>query len=80
MPGLIFVALGEEVTRRVTIKNEAQGFNENHESAVEGGRIANAALNRLETELNEKVVSESNFLNLIEDKSPKNELKSGEKE
>lgn len=77
---LIFVALGEEVTRRVTIKNEAQGFNENHESAVEGGRIANAALNRLETELNEKVVSESNFLNLIEDKSPKNELKSGEKE
>lgn len=77
---LIFVALGEEVTRRVTIKNEAQGFNENHESAIEGGRIANAALNRLETELNEKVVSESNFLNLIEDKSPKNELKSGEKE
>ena len=77
---LIFVALGEEVTRRVTIKNEAQGFNENHESAIEGGRIANAALNRLETELNEKVVSESNFLNLIEDKSPKNELRSGEKE
>lgn len=77
---LIFVALGEEVTRRVTIRDDAQGFNQNHESAVNGGRMANSALQRLESELGEKVVSESNFLNLMEDKSKINELESGEKE
>ena len=76
---LIFVALSEEVTRRVTIKDDAKGFNQNHESAVEGGRIANAALNRLETELQEKVVSSSNFLNLLENKNKTNELDIGEK-
>ncbi len=76
---LIFVALSEEVTRRVTIKDDAKGFNQNHESAVEGGRIANAALNRLETELQEKVVSSSNFLNLVENKEKTDELDSGEK-
>jgi DNA-damage-inducible protein D len=77
---LIFVALSEEVTRRVTIKDDAKGFNQSHESAVEGGRIANAALNRLEIELQEKVVSSSNFLNLVGNKDKAKELDSGEKE
>lgn len=77
---LIFVALGEEVTRRVTIRDDAQGFNQNHESAINGGRMANSALQRLESELGEKVVSESNFLNLIEDKTKPNTLESGGKE
>jgi prophage antirepressor-like protein len=77
---LIFVALGEEVTRRVTIRDDAQGFNENHESAINGGRMANSALQRLESELGEKVVSESNFLNLMGDKNKTNTLESGEKE
>ncbi len=77
---LIFVALGEEVTRRVTIRDDAQGFNQNHESAMNGGRMAHSALQRLESELGEKVVSESNFLNLVENKNKVNELGSGEKE
>ncbi len=77
---LIFVALSEEVTRRVTIKDDAKGFNQNHESAVEGGRIANAALNRLETELQEKVVSSSNFLNLVENKGKTKKLDVGKEE
>ena len=61
---LIFTALGEELTRMKTVSNDAQGFLENHEAAVEGGRVAGTARERVEKEQNISVVSPNNHLNL----------------
>jgi DNA-damage-inducible protein D len=61
---LIFTMLGEESTRLIASKNDAQGFNENHEAAQEGGAIAGGARQKLEQKTGEKVVSSENFLGL----------------
>jgi DNA-damage-inducible protein D len=61
---LIFTALSEEITKRVTIQNDAQGFNENYEAAQKGGDLAGEARRNLETKLGETVVSSENFLGL----------------
>ncbi len=74
---LIFSILGEEVTRQVTIRDDAQGFNENRESAIIGGRIAGKSLQNTEKELRKKVISEGNYLNL--NKPDKSELPEGDK-
>jgi DNA-damage-inducible protein D len=65
---LILTAFGEEVTRRITIREDAQGFNENLDAAQQGGEVAGEARINAEKKLGEKVVSEENFLNL----NPKN--------
>lgn len=62
---LIFTALGEEVTRRLTVENDAQGFNENKEQAEKGGKMAGDARKRIEKQ-GMKVISSENFLNLKE--------------
>ena len=54
---LIFTALGEELTRMKTVSNDAQGFLENHQAAVEGGRVAGTARERVEKEQKVSVVS-----------------------
>ena len=61
---LIFTALGEEVTRRTAIKDNAQGFEENHEAAVKGGYMTGESRKRLEELDGEKVVSKENFKHL----------------
>ncbi len=61
---LIFTMLGEESTRLIAAKNNAQGFTENHEAAQEGGNIAGGARRKLENKTGEKVVSNDNFLGL----------------
>ncbi len=61
---LIFTALSEEITRTITIKDDAQGFTQNHDAAAYGGDIARSARIRLETEKGVKVVSSDNFLGL----------------
>ena len=61
---LIFTALGEEVTRQFIVKDDAQGFNENHEKAQKGGSLAGKYRKNLEVELGKPVVSNENFLNL----------------
>jgi DNA-damage-inducible protein D len=61
---LIFSALSEEVTRQVTVRDDAQGFNENFDAASEGGRMAGNARRNLEKELRKDVVSSDNFLGL----------------
>ncbi len=71
---LIFTALGEEVTRQIAIKEEAQGFAQNQDSAILGGSFAGNARVRLETERGIKVVSSDNFLNLDSDKNQADEL------
>jgi DNA-damage-inducible protein D len=69
---LILTAFGEEVTRRITIREDAQGFNENLDAAHQGGEVAGEARINAEKKLGEKVVSSENFLNL----SAKNEQNS----
>ena len=59
---LVFTALSEEVTRAITVRDNAQGFNQNQEAAVSGGRFAGNARERLETEQRIQVVSTDNFL------------------
>jgi DNA-damage-inducible protein D len=61
---LIFTALSEEITKRVTIQNDAQGFNENYEAAQKGGDLAGEARRNLEKKLGETVVSSDNYLGL----------------
>ena len=61
---LIFTALGEELTNQYAVKQDAQGFNENHEAAEKGGKTAGSARERVEAETGDKVVSKANFLHL----------------
>lgn len=61
---LIFTALGEEATRMITLENDAQGFNENHDAASEGGRMAGDARANFENNRKKPVVSAQNYLNL----------------
>ena len=63
---LIFTALSEEATRQVTIREDAQGFNENYDAAEKGGDIAGEARQNYEKRIGEKVVSSENFLGLKE--------------
>ena len=35
--------LGEEVTRKLSVQTDAQGFEENHEAATKGGKAAGKA-------------------------------------
>ena len=60
---LIFTALSEEITRSLAVKEDAQGFNENHEVAQIGGNEAGKARRNLEKNTGLKVVSKDNFLN-----------------
>jgi DNA-damage-inducible protein D len=71
---LILTAFGEEVTRQITIRDDAQGFNENHEAAQRGGKVAGDARLKAETELGKKVVSSDNFLGLNANKNETKEL------
>jgi DNA-damage-inducible protein D len=69
---LIFTMLGEETTRRVVLKDDALGFEENHEAAQKGGYATGEALKRYEQASGELVVSPDNFLNQIEEAQKKN--------
>ncbi len=60
---LIFTALGEETTRILSVKRDAQGFNDNHDAAQDGGTMAGNARKNYEKELGENVVSPQNYLN-----------------
>ena len=59
---LIFTALGEELTRDEAVRNDAKGFNENHEAAQKGGSIAGDARRRVEKRTGNKIVSKENYL------------------
>ncbi len=61
---LIFSALSEEVTRQITINDDAQGFYQNQEAAAQGGNYTKKAMALLEKEKNIKVLSKDNFLSL----------------
>ena len=68
---LIFTMLGEETTRRISVKDDAQGFTENHDAALMGGYATGEALKRYEQTSGESVVSPDNFLKQIEESQKK---------
>jgi DNA-damage-inducible protein D len=59
---LIFASLGEETTRQLAIEEDAQGFEENKDKAVKGGKASGVVLKTYEAETGLKVVSTKNFL------------------
>ena len=58
--------MGEELTRVETIKDDAQGFDENRKTAVKGGEMAGEARQLIEQKRGEKVVSSDNYLNTVQ--------------
>jgi DNA-damage-inducible protein D len=62
---LIFTALGEEMTRALTVETDATGFQENAEAAQRGGRAAGKARIAAEKETGVRVVSPESFLKKI---------------
>ena len=75
---LIFTALGEETTRLLSIKNDAQGFNENLDTAIDGGTKTGIARENYEKNTGLKVVSPDNYLNQIENSGKSDSLKLNE--
>ena len=68
---LIFSALGEETTRLLTEKEDAQGYTENHDIAVKGGLMVGESLKDFEDRTDLEVVSSDNFLGLKSGDKPK---------
>ena len=64
---LIFTMLGEDATRQIAEIDDAKGFNENHDAAQTAGKAAGRALKAFEQEKKLKVLSETNFLNLLKE-------------
>ena len=61
---LILTALGEETTRMIAVKQDAQGFETNKEAAIKGGKTAGKARKEVEAATGDKVVSSENYLHL----------------
>ncbi len=68
---LIFTMLSESATRSIAIRDDAQGFNENHDAAIRGGSATGDARRSFEEKMGLKVVSSDNFLKLKEEDKPK---------
>lgn len=64
---LIFTMLGEDATRALADRDDAQGFHENQDAALRGGKMAGNARRSFEETENVKVVSAQNFLNQIDE-------------
>lgn len=62
---LIFTMLGEEVTRQNAQEKDAQGFDENRKSAIEGGKAAGESRKALEKQTGKNVISSSNYKDQI---------------
>jgi DNA-damage-inducible protein D len=75
---LIFTALSEEATKMIAVREDAQGFSENHYAASEGGRMAGDARKNFEQNMNESVVSSQNYLNLNQGERPSELPEKGE--
>ena len=61
---LLFSSLGEEITRRLAIDENAIGFHENHDMAQKGGQITGNLVKQTEKD-GVKVVSSDNYLNAL---------------
>jgi DNA-damage-inducible protein D len=65
---LLFSSLGEEITRRLAIDENAIGFHENHDVAQKGGHITGNLVKQTEKD-GVKVVSSGNYLNALKNNS-----------
>jgi len=61
---LVFTMLGEVSATDITRARDSQGFVENREAAIEGGKIAGNARAELERKTGRKVVSSDNYLEI----------------
>lgn len=59
---LLFMSLGEEITKQLAEKFDAQGFDQNRDVAKEGGNQAGGSRKRLESKLGIKTITSSNYL------------------
>ena len=73
---LIFTQLGEAQTKEESIRNDAQGYNENAQAAKKGGQAAGAARQAFEKQSGQKVVSPDNFKGQIKEAKEQKKLKS----
>ena len=73
---LIFTMLGEAQTRQEAIGDDAQGFDENRNAAMKGGKAAGKALNAFEKQTGKKVSTPDNFLGQIEEAKKQRKLQS----
>ncbi len=71
---LIFTMLGETQTRIEAGDRDAQGFEENKEAAIKGGRAAGKALDAFEEETGKEVVTDQNFKKQIKDARQRRKL------
>ena len=63
---LIFTMLGEKVTTEITKNKNAQGFQENKQTAREGGTVAGNARREAEEKIGKTTVSDENYLDTPE--------------
>ena len=68
---LIFVMLGEASTTEIAKNKNAQGFTQNEKAAKAGGRVAGKARKDLEEKSGKKIVTPTNFKELIENNKKK---------
>ncbi len=59
---LIFFMLGEASTKEIAVNRDAQGFDENKNAAMMGGKIAGDARLQLEKESGKPMISQENYL------------------
>ncbi len=65
---LIFSMLGEKLSTEATRKKDAQGFIQNKDAAIQGGKVAGRARIDAEKSFGINVVSKDNYLDLKENK------------
>ncbi|GHU96723.1 phage antirepressor [Clostridia bacterium] len=68
---LIFSQLSEAATTEIARTSDAQGFDENHNAAVSGGKIAGDARKNLEAQTGQRVSTQDNYKYLDEGKKRK---------
>ena len=64
----IFSMLGEASTTKIAKARDAQGFEQNKRSAVDGGSVAGNARKELEQQSGEKVISRENYVKVPQSK------------
>ncbi len=68
---LIFSMLGERVSTEITRKDDAQGFTENKDAAIRGGKVAGNARKETEREIGRPITSNENYLDAPEKEKKK---------
>jgi DNA-damage-inducible protein D len=68
---LIFTMLGEASTTEIARNKDSQGYDENYDSAVEGGTVAGSARKDLERKSGKRVSTRDNFKEIPEAKKRK---------